>query len=146
MNKINMESISNEFYMNRNFNVFKRLQTVTAEQASCLIVASKQIAAAILQMFPRSIKYIGRRCHWTFVILRAAHFRQNKHRPPSLIGQLPLAYLCWKISQADNQNIGTSRVLPAGVLRNMGKSGDVCNVIFRRPGVISWRKNAQNVH
>ena len=51
MNKINMESISNEYYMNRNFNVFKRLQTVTAEQASCLIVASKQIAAVILQMF-----------------------------------------------------------------------------------------------
>ena len=80
------------------------------------------------------------------VILRAAHFCQNKHPAPSLIGQLALAYLCWKISQADNQNIGTSRVLLAGVLRNMGKSGDVCNVILGRPAVISRRKNAQNVH
>ena len=80
------------------------------------------------------------------VISRAAHFRQNKHHPPSLIGQFTLAYLCWKISQADNQNIGMSRVLLADVLGNMGKSGDVCIVIFGRPAVISGRKNAQNVH
>ena len=44
---------------------------MTAEQVFYLITASKQIAdkdAAILQMFPRSIKYIGRvkkHCHWT---------------------------------------------------------------------------------
>ena len=43
--------------------------------------------------------------------------------------------------QADNQNIDTSRVLPAGVLGNMGKSGDVCNVIFGRPAVFSRLKN-----
>ena len=80
------------------------------------------------------------------VISRTAHFRQNMHHLPSLIDQLMLAYLCWKISQADNQNIGKSRVLLAGILRNMGKSGDVCNVIFGRPAVISGHKNAQNVH
>ena len=80
------------------------------------------------------------------VILKAAHFRQNKHRPPSLIGQLTLAYLCWKTSQAANQNIDTLRVLPAGVLRNMGKSGDICNVIFGCPAVFSLRKNPQNFH
>ena len=37
-------------------------------------------------------------------------------------------------------------VLPAGVLGNMGKSGDVCNVIFGRPAVFSRHKNAQSVH
>ena len=74
------------------------------------------------------------------VILRAAHL-PNKHRPPSLIGQLTLAN-----EQADNRNIGTSHVLPAGLLGHMGKSIDVCNVIFGRPAVISRRKNAQNVH
>ena len=80
------------------------------------------------------------------VILRVAHFRQNKHRPTLLIGRLTLGYLCWKISQADNQKIGTSHVLLAGVLGNMGKSGDLCNVIFGCPAVISRRKTAQNVH
>ena len=80
------------------------------------------------------------------VISRVAHFRQNKHSPPSLNGQITLAYLCWKISQADNRNIGTSRVLLAGVLGNMRKSCDVCNTIFGRPAVISRCKNAQNVH
>ena len=46
-----MESVSpsndssNEFYINRNVNVFKHLQAnVTADNASCLIVVSKQIA------------------------------------------------------------------------------------------------------
>ena len=80
------------------------------------------------------------------VNLKAAHFRQNKHRPPSLIGQITLAYLCWKISQADNRNICTSRVLLAGVLGNMRKSCDVCNVIFGRPAVNSRRKSAKNIH
>ena len=80
------------------------------------------------------------------VISRAAHFLQNKQRPPPLIGQPTLAYLCWKLSQAENQNIDMSRVLPAGVLGNVGKSGDVCNVIFGRPAVFSRCKNAQNVH
>ena len=80
------------------------------------------------------------------VISRAAHFSQNEHHPPSLIGQLKLAYPCEKLLQADNQNIDMSHVLPAGVLGHMGKSGDVCNVIFGCPAVFSRRKNAQNVH
>ena len=39
-----------------------------------------------------------------------------------------------------------SRVLPEGVLGIMGKSSDICNVIFGRPAVFSRRKNAQNIH
>ena len=35
------------------------------------------------------------------------------------------------------------RVSLAGVLGNMGKSGDVCNVIFGRLAMISRRKNAK---
>ena len=80
------------------------------------------------------------------VILRAAHYHQNKHCPPLLICQLRLAYLCWKISQADNQKIGTLHVLLAGILRNTGKSSDVCNVIFGPPAMFSQRKNVQHVH
>ena len=34
----------------------------------------------------------------------------------------------------------------AGIRWNIGKSGDVCNVILGRPAVISRRKNAKNIH
>ena len=54
------------------------------------------------------------------------------------------SFTCDGKNQMLIKKIGMSRVLPAGVLGNLRKSGDVC--IFGLPGVISGPKHGQNAH